>query len=528
MEALQAGQQWQRALELFTQLPSRSLRPDTFSFGAAIRATAAADNWRLAFFLLAEMPEAGVAMDGFALSSAIQACEQGSQWQVALDMLVCATSLRVEVDAVIGTAAIAATGKAGHWQHALSVLQLMSMQVVRRNAVSYSAAITACAKKGQWNSVLGLVQEMVEKDCRIFTSKYDHTVQAGSSLDCFKHTVLVSLLQTSTSTADPVLFVDAHAGRGIYNIDSRSAGHLNFQSGIAQLIHRFGDTLPAHPAVREYLAAVRRHNSDGVLSFYPGSAALALSWLRPQDTAMFFELSEDMFVDLTSNLRGLNRGCRQEVICADSYWWMLHKAIPDGKGIVFLDPPCDPYELHIAWSLFMVRHLRQERPRLCLAMWYPCLDALQISNLHGQAASLGVGEIVVAEFAVTDPTRSSLQSSGVLVFNPPPEAAAMLEDLLHFLARSLESGTAEVHTKVFQLCAETNQRVLCCVALIRFLAPTKSPQKKSLQHTVQSLGLEAPVLGPMYPESLVTDSHFWDSCGIIGGGRSRNSRGHTG
>ncbi|CAE7946998.1 ddx52 [Symbiodinium sp. KB8] len=413
MDVLHGAEQWLRALEVFAQLPKLSLQTDSISFVTAIRAAASASNWRHAIGLLADMPKAGVAVDRFACSSAIQACHQVSQWQQAIRMFASATSQKVEIDSVVCTAAIAAAGKAGYWQHALGVLRFMSTHDVQRNAVVYSSAISACARTGQWQLVLDLVQEMVENGCRSFSaSKYDHTVQAGSSLDCFKHTVLVCLLQHFTSTAEPVHFVDTHAGRGIYLLDSRcSAESQNSEYGISQMLHRLGETPMPPSAACEYALAVKRHNKSALrtragLRFYPGSTVLALAWLRPQDTATVFEISEEMFSDLAGNIQHINTIHRKEAICADSYWWLLHRHIPTGKALVMIDPPCDPYDLHMAWSLFLVRKLRFERPQCCILMWYPCLDTLQTSNLYGQAAFLNTGEVLAAEFAVEDPTRN--------------------------------------------------------------------------------------------------------------------------
>ena len=43
---------------------------------------------------------------------------------------------------------------------------------------------------------------------------YDHAVQAGSSVDCFKHLVLILMLQHMVRDGDPFLVIDTHAGRG--------------------------------------------------------------------------------------------------------------------------------------------------------------------------------------------------------------------------------------------------------------------------------------------------------------------------
>ena len=462
IEALQDSQQWQSALGLFIDLPRSEVRPDSWSFGAAIRAAGTGENWQLALVLLTESLKAHAAVDSFACSAAIQACQHDAQWQMALELLSWATMQRVEADTVLCTAAMAVAAKAGRWQHALTLFQSMRAQDVRQSAVSYSTAISACARQGQWHLVLNLVEEMVENGCKSFSaSKYDHTVQAGSSLDCFKHTVLISLLQTITAAADPIHFIDTHAGRGIYCLDACHGGHKQKHgSGIAKLMQLLDGSLPPDtpPAVREYLVAVRSQNKGKVLTSYPGSAVLALAWLRPQDTATLFEISDAMFSDLVQRVGDTSSFCGREALCADSYWWLLHNAVPTGQGLVIIDPPCDPYDLHMAWSLFTVRHLRRQQPQFCVVMWYPCLDALQTSNLYGQARSLNAGTVLVAEFEVADVRRDSLQSSGLLIFNAPPETAATLEELLQFLAGSLRPGASEVHAKVFQLFAEGSKK----------------------------------------------------------------------
>lgn len=66
----------------------------------------------------------------------------------------------------------------------------------------------------------------------LLRSKYDHTVQAGSSLDCFKHSILVMFLQDFCANADPLLFVDTHAGRGLYDLSVEGQYGVAFQQKV--------------------------------------------------------------------------------------------------------------------------------------------------------------------------------------------------------------------------------------------------------------------------------------------------------
>src|SRR3569832_2554039 len=97
---------------------------------------------------------------------------------------------------------------------------------------------------------------------------YRHAFHAGNHADVLKHTVLLQLIRYIEQKETACMFIDTHAGAGIYALEdkfaSKSAEYVN---GIARLWER--KDLPA--VVADYVLMVKGFNYDGRLRFYPGS-----------------------------------------------------------------------------------------------------------------------------------------------------------------------------------------------------------------------------------------------------------------
>ncbi|CAK0880672.1 unnamed protein product [Prorocentrum cordatum] len=72
------GEQWQRALALFSKMPEAKLQSDVISYSAAISACAKGEKWQQASALLSDMWQAKVELDAISYSSATSACERAS------------------------------------------------------------------------------------------------------------------------------------------------------------------------------------------------------------------------------------------------------------------------------------------------------------------------------------------------------------------------------------------------------------------------------------------------------------------
>jgi 23S rRNA (adenine2030-N6)-methyltransferase len=122
---------------------------------------------------------------------------------------------------------------------------------------------------------------------------YRHSYHAGNFADVLKHAVFALVLEYMKRKEAPFRVIDTHAGAGRYALTSPQAEKTGeWQGGIGRLIGP--DAKPLAPGMvrhlRPYLDAVRRENAGGALAIYPGSPALALSLMRPQDTLVANEL----------------------------------------------------------------------------------------------------------------------------------------------------------------------------------------------------------------------------------------------
>src|SRR4029079_8181967 len=122
---------------------------------------------------------------------------------------------------------------------------------------------------------------------------YRHAYHAGNFADVLKHAVLALVLEYMKRKEAPFRVIDTHAGAGRYALTSPQAAKTGeWQGGIARLIGPSSTPLPlpVQQRLQPYLDAVRRENAADALGFYPGSPAVALSLMRPQDTLIANEL----------------------------------------------------------------------------------------------------------------------------------------------------------------------------------------------------------------------------------------------
>ncbi|CAM9882463.1 unnamed protein product [Ectocarpus sp. 12 AP-2014] len=184
-----------------------AVRPDVFSYSAAITACGNCGEWRRALALLRVMREQGVPPNVVSYNAAAHACvgdqrkigetrtngnngvaeprgraaeeeeeeeEEEEGWALILGLMEEMRAEGVAPDVFTFTTAITACGKAGQWERALDLLEEMGGggggdDGLRRrrtgvpiapDVASINAAISACARAGQWESALGLLGRM--------------------------------------------------------------------------------------------------------------------------------------------------------------------------------------------------------------------------------------------------------------------------------------------------------------------------------------------------------------------------------
>ena len=267
---------------------------------------------------------------------------------------------------------------------------------------------------------------------------YRHAYHAGNFADCFKHALLVTLLDLLARKPTPCFVLDTHAGAGRYDLDAEAARRTNeSEAGIRRLL----DDRP--PALRRYLDLV------DALGLYPGSPLLIRAMLRANDRLACCELHPEA----AAALRWAFRHDRQAEVHLRSGWEAMGALLPpkEKRGLVFIDPPFEDREefatlataLQVACGRF---------GHGVFAAWYPIKQRAAVSSFLAMMKACGIRDIIAIELhlrAVTSADR--LNGCGLLVINPPyrfeeqagPVAAAVLESV-----GAGESGAGTVVTRL--------------------------------------------------------------------------------
>jgi 23S rRNA (adenine2030-N6)-methyltransferase len=264
---------------------------------------------------------------------------------------------------------------------------------------------------------------------------YRHAFHAGNFADVHKHVVLLAVLERLQRKPAPLLFLDTHAGRGLYEL-SNATPSPEWQSGIGRLFQ----TNVSNPELRRYLQAVQRSNPQG-LKRYPGSPLLIRDCLRADDRLLCIEQQPDE----ASALRETLTERRTQVICGDGYT-ALQRALPpkENRGLVLIDPPYENDQEFTMLQQALSSALARWRNGV-FACWYPLKAGLRAERFHAVMAQSGLRKLLLVELAVR-PADSplGLNGSGMLLINPPwqldSELTPALEELRAALAPAGSGG----------------------------------------------------------------------------------------
>ena len=264
--------------------------------------------------------------------------------------------------------------------------------------------------------------------------KYRHQYHAGNFADVHKHILLLEVLVALTRKDKGLLFVDTHAGRGLYELHPGDAQNpAEWQAGVARLL--------AHPCRHAALMRYRASIAPGVHGAslnYRGSPLLALALLRSQDRAVFFETQRDEAGQLRKSLEG---AARARVESSDGFAGL--RALlppPERRGCVLIDPPFEEREDY-ARVHDTVADTLQRFETAVIVSWLPVKLR---EDFDGWLAALrrAVERPLLASLLWIHPTdsRAALNGSALVVVNPPYLVEEGMREWLPEL-RTLLGGT---------------------------------------------------------------------------------------
>jgi len=264
---------------------------------------------------------------------------------------------------------------------------------------------------------------------------YRHAFHAGSFADVVKHAVLVRILTHLRAKPAAFRVLDTHAGAGLYDLAGPEASRSpEWREGIARLLAA-PVAEPARALIAPYLDAVAGLNPAGRLVTYPGSPALVLALLRPQDRLIACELEPNAAAALA---RHLGRDRRSKAIALDG-WTALNAYVPpkERRGLVLIDPSFED-EGDFPRLAQGLEAAHRKWPGGSYLLWYPIKERAAPDALARRLRRSGIAKILRAEVSnAVSPGSNRLGACGVIVVNPPWTLASELDALLPALATIL-------------------------------------------------------------------------------------------
>jgi 23S rRNA (adenine2030-N6)-methyltransferase len=265
---------------------------------------------------------------------------------------------------------------------------------------------------------------------------YRHAFHAGNFADVLKHAVLVRILVHLRAKPAPFRVIDTHAGCGLYDLTSCEANrNPEWRDGVGRLL-----AAPRLPVLMPYLEAVAAFNKGGMLTAYPGSAALVRALMRGADRLIACELEPTAASALARNLRH-DRRCK--AIAIDG-WRALNAYVPpkERRGLVLIDPPFEQGEdfLRIAKA---IEGAHRKWPTGIYLAWYPLKDRRPADRLAQALNRATISKMLRVELELPMPNNSQrLRACGLILINPPWTIERELRLIMPHLIASLGPGGA--------------------------------------------------------------------------------------
>lgn len=267
---------------------------------------------------------------------------------------------------------------------------------------------------------------------------YRHGFHAGNHADVLKHCVLLAVLDYFKLKDTGFIYVDTHAGAGLYDLTGQWA---NTRSEYVDGIGRLWATTQAPELVSNYLSNIKSLNPSGELAIYPGSPWLALQAVRSQDRLRMFELLGAEADVLAQNLTQQRRLPPRAIKLERRDGFDALKSVlppPTRRALVLIDPAYENKQDYRS----VVQAMKEALTRFatgCYLIWYPRVNRLEVDQMVKQLQHLPGVQWLQAELTVSKAPvdRHGLFGSGVLIINPPFTLYKQLNGALPWLARAL-------------------------------------------------------------------------------------------
>jgi len=264
---------------------------------------------------------------------------------------------------------------------------------------------------------------------------YQHGYHAGNFADVIKHLTLTRLLHYMRQKPGPLLYLDTHSGKGIYDLQDKQALKTREALEGIQLLWLNRKKLPA--VFTPYLQLLEQLNKKDSLHYYPGSPWLAIQALRTQDRLVSCELHPGEFQQLDQ----LAKHGKRIIFHHDDGLNYLNALLPppERRGLIFIDPS---YEVKTDYRQ-IVESLQKAYKRFATGvycLWYPLIDKKLHAKLLNGLTNIGMSNHLRIEFYQAISAKEGMTSCGLWIINPPYVLANELKSALETLKTLFNPG----------------------------------------------------------------------------------------
>ena len=243
---------------------------------------------------------------------------------------------------------------------------------------------------------------------------YQHAYHAGCYADVIKHVFLSRILKYMIQKDSPLLYLESHAGRGLYDLEDRFAKKTQeAKEGIFKLWPT-RSSLPQE--FKPFCEVLESLNTQQQLKYYPGSPQLAINLLRPQDRVYLCELHPQEIDHL--------KKCQtqeKKIIIEDTDGLAKIKALvppPEKRALIFIDPSYEVKSEYEMVAKTIVDNVKKF-PQGVYVLWYPIVNPQYHANLLKKLKKIPSDKTLRLEFFIDNPNKKGMYGTGLFIVNPP-------------------------------------------------------------------------------------------------------------
>ena len=270
---------------------------------------------------------------------------------------------------------------------------------------------------------------------------YRHAFHAGNFADVVKHVVLLIVVEYLKKKPAPFLYIDTHAGAGVYDLSHAPAQRSGeYHGGVARLLAAPADSLP--PEVALYVRLVRESAGTGhsPITAYPGSPMIVRALRRAGDRMVLVEKHPREAASLREKI---SKQKRVSIVEGDGYEALrAHLPPAEHRSLLLIDPPYES-ELEFDDVLKALEDAHERWPAGVCCVWYPVTSRAGVEAFRRRLRDSGLRKILDITFSVMPAdTQIGMPGCGLVIVNPPWQLDERLRVLLPELHRLLSPDGA--------------------------------------------------------------------------------------